>query len=168
MFGVSYYMRAGYTTDASFWALTVPLLVQGVSMASFFLAMITISLDGIPPEKLPSATGIQNFALITAGSFAASLVTTWWDRREALHQSRLVEGLNAYSPAYRGAVDAMAARGMSETQAAAILGREVVNQSYLLASTEIFWISAIIMFAVIGLVWTTRRPAPPSGPVAAD
>ena len=46
----------------------LPLLVQGVAMSTFFLAMLTIPLDGIPPEQLPSATGISNFARITAAA----------------------------------------------------------------------------------------------------
>ena len=60
-------------------------------MATFFLAMITILLDGIPPQRIPLASGLSNFARITGGGFAASIVTTLWDRREALHQSRLAD-----------------------------------------------------------------------------
>jgi hypothetical protein len=43
-FGVSYFMRAGFTDTATFWDFTLPLLVQGIAMATFFLAMITILL----------------------------------------------------------------------------------------------------------------------------
>jgi hypothetical protein len=46
-------MRAGYTTYADYWHFTLPLLVQGVAMSTFFLAMLTISLGGIPPERTP-------------------------------------------------------------------------------------------------------------------
>jgi MFS transporter, DHA2 family, multidrug resistance protein len=90
-FGVSYLMRANFTNEASFLDFTLPLLVQGIGLATFFLAMITILLDGIPPERIPLASGLSNFARITAGGFAASVVTTLWDRREALHQSRLTD-----------------------------------------------------------------------------
>ena len=78
-------------------------------------AALTILLDGITPERLPSASGVSNFARITAGSFAASLVTTTWDRREALHQTRLTEAGNAFSPLYRDAI----ARGDFDAIAAA-------------------------------------------------
>ena len=53
-FGVSYLMRAGFTADASFLAFMLPLLVQGIAMATFFLAMITILLDGVPPQRIPA------------------------------------------------------------------------------------------------------------------
>src|SRR6202789_2536926 len=98
-FGVSYLMRANFTADASFLDFTLPLLVQGIAMATFFLAMITILLDGVPPHKIPQASGLSNFARITAGGFAASVVTTLWDRREALHQSRLADGTTLFTPA---------------------------------------------------------------------
>src|SRR3546814_6780550 len=94
-------MRAGYTTNAGFWDLTIPLLVNGVAMSTFFVSMLTIQLNGIPPEQIPSATGISNFARITCGSFGASLITTAWDRREAVHQSQLADHLTIFSPIYK-------------------------------------------------------------------
>ncbi|MDP1027730.1 DHA2 family efflux MFS transporter permease subunit [Sphingomonas sp. KR1UV-12] len=166
-FGVSYYLRSGYTTYASFYDLMLPLLVQGIAMSTFFLAMLTISLDRIPPERLPSATGISNFARITAGSFAASIITTAWDRREALHQSRLSEAVGSGMP-YRMAQNALTRMGLTDVQAAGAITRQMVGQAYLLASTDLFRLSAWLCLAMTVIVWFTRRPAPPSGPIAAD
>ena len=45
-FAASYWMRSGYTSTASAWDFTVPMLVQGIAMSTFFLSMLTISLDG--------------------------------------------------------------------------------------------------------------------------
>ena len=58
-FAVSFLMRARFTNEASFLDFTLPLLVQGVATATFFLAMITILLDGIPPQKIPLASAFQ-------------------------------------------------------------------------------------------------------------
>ncbi|WP_010186614.1 DHA2 family efflux MFS transporter permease subunit [Sphingomonas sp. PAMC 26605] len=166
-FGYSYYLRSGYTTNASFYDLMLPLLVQGVAMATFFLSMLTISLDRIPPEKLPSATGVSNFARITAGSFAASIITTMWDRREALHQSRLSEAVGQ-GGAYQAAVGGLARLGLSDTQAAGAITRQMVGQAYLLASTDLFRISAWLCVGLTAIVWATRKASPPQGPIAAD
>ncbi len=87
-FAISYLMRANYTPDASFAVLMMPMIVQGIAMSVFFVSMLTILLNGIPPQKIPAASGLSNFARITAGGFAASLTTVIWDRREAVHQSR--------------------------------------------------------------------------------
>ena len=77
-FAASYFMRSHYTADASLWALALPLLLQGVAMSVFFVPLNTILLDGLPASCVPSASGISNFARITAGSFAAPLITTYW------------------------------------------------------------------------------------------
>ncbi len=166
-FALSYYMRSGYTTTASSWDFMLPLLVQGVAMSVFFLSMLTISLDGIPPQRLPSATGISNFARIVAGSFAASIITTAWDRREALHQSRLSEAVGQGMP-LQMASEALQRMGATSTQAAAAVTRQMVGQAYLLASTDLFRVSAWLCAALIVIVWFTRRPKGGHGPVAAD
>ena len=167
-FGISYWMRSGYTTTASFWDFTLPLMVQGVAMATFFLGMLSISLDGIPPERIPSATGLSNFARITAGAFAASLITTAWDRREALHQSRLAEAVGSGVP-YQRAADTLMHLGMNATQAAAAVSRQLVGQAYLLAANDLFRLSSWLSLALIVLVWFCRRPSMSGGaPVAAD
>lgn len=166
-FGLSYYLRSGYTTYASFTDFMLPLMVQGVAMSSFFLAMITISFDRIPPERLPSATGISNFARITAGSFSASIITTAWDRREALHQSRLSEAVGSGMP-YQLARDGLARLGLTDVQAAGVVTRQMIGQAYLLASTDLFRLSAWLCLTMVAIVWCTRRATPPSGPIAAD
>jgi len=136
-------------------------------MSMFFVPLVTISFDGIPGERVPSASGISNFARITAGSFAASIATTSWDRREALHQSRLSEAVGTGAP-YQLARDGLAHLGLTDTQAAGAVTRQMVGQAYLLASTDLFRISAWLCLGMIALVWLTRRPAAPSGPIAAD
>ena len=168
LFAASYFFRSGYTPDVSFWSLTWPLLLQGAAMSLFFVPMITLSLDGIPADRVPSASGISNFVRITGSGFAASIVTTVWDRREALHQSRLVEGVSPYSPVYQQTVSGLQARGMTETQAAGSVMRDIVGQSYLLSSIEIFWVCGWLALIMLGAVWFTRRPKPSDHVVAAD
>jgi DHA2 family multidrug resistance protein len=156
-FAVSYFWRAGYTIDASFWDFVMPLLVQGVATSTFFVAMLTISLDGIPPERIPAASGISNFARITAGGFAASITTTLWDRREALHQSRLADTSSVFNPALQQAVDRLHQFGFTDSQAYALLARSLTSQAYLLASIDLFWISGWLSVAMIAFVWLARR-----------
>jgi DHA2 family multidrug resistance protein len=168
-FGASFLMRANFTNDAGFWDFTLPLMVQGIAMATFFLAMITILLDGVPPERIPLASGLSNFARITAGGFAASIVTTLWDRREALHQSRLADGATAFTPALTQAVAGLHRLGLSDLAAKAAVTRTIVTQAYLMAADDIFWASGWICIALIGMVWLCRKAKSAGGaPVAAD
>ncbi len=166
-FALSYFMRADYTNDASFWDYVIPLLVQGVAMSTFFVAMLTIQLHDIPPAQIPSASGLSNFTRITAGGFAASLTTTFWDRREAFHQTRLADQITAYSPATQQALDRLHHFSFTDLQSYALLARSLVAQAYLLATLDLFWISGWIMFALTGLIWLSRRSVSGAGAVAA-
>ena len=162
-------MRAGLTADASFFDFVLPLLVQGIAMATFFLAMITILLDGVPPQRIPA--GVRPVAISPAspsGGFAASIITTLWDRREALHQSRLAEGTSIHDPAMSQALDGLHALGLSDPQALAMLARTMTSQAYLLAADDYFWLSGWLVLAMIGVVWCARRSMSGGGPVAAS
>jgi DHA2 family multidrug resistance protein len=168
LYSSSYWFRSGYTPDATFFTLTFPLLLQGVAMSMFFVPLTTISFDGLPQDKLPSASGIANFARIIAGSFAASLATTYWDRREALHQTRLTESATAFSPMYSDAVARLHALGANPMQSAGVIAREVTVQAYLLSSLDIFRLSAWLALAMIPVVWLCKRPAPVAHVIVAE
>ena len=159
VFAVSYFMRAAYPPDASFWVLAMPALVQGVAMGVFFVALFTIALDGLPPERVPAASGLNNFLRITAGGFAVSLTTTYWDRRERFHQSRLVESLSVFDPKLHGVAVTLKGLGFNEHSAAADVLREVVNQAFLLSSLELFYFSGCATLVLIIACWLVRRPA---------
>ncbi len=168
-FALSFYLRSHLTPDATFGDFVVPLLVQGVGTGVFFVAMVTISLSGIPGPRLPAATGLSNFARLTAGSFAASITTTIWDRREAFHQTRLSEAASMHQPALTQSLAQLGNAGLPETQSLAYLARELTNQSYVMASVDYFWVSTWICVLMIPVIWLTSRAYTSGGPpVAAD
>ena len=156
-FAISFFLRARLTTHASFEEFVFPLLFQGAGTATFFLAMVSISLDGVEPERIPSASGISNFARITAGGFAASIVTTMWDRRERLHQSRLAETPTVYNPVLHQAVNHLSTRHLTELKSFGAITHELINQAYLLSSLDIFWISGWLSVAMLAVVWMARH-----------
>jgi len=139
-----------------------------VSIGLFFVALITIVLDGIAPPRIPAATGLSNFARITGGSFAISFTTVLWDRREALHQSRLSDFSTAYNPAMTDALARLHEHGVAGTKAYGMLANGLVQQAYLLSSNDIFWLSGWLSLACVPLVWLARRSISGGGPVAAD
>ena len=167
-FAVSSFMRSGLVQNGSFWDFALPSLVQGISIGLFFVALVTIVLDGVAPPRIPAATGLSNFARITGGSFAISFTTVLWDRREALHQSRLSDFSTAYNPAMNEALARMHEHGIAGTKAYGLLTGNLVQQAYLLSSNDIFWLSGWLALACIPLVWLARRSISGGGPVAAD
>jgi DHA2 family multidrug resistance protein len=158
-FAVSYFMRAHLTADASFFAFTAPQLVQGFAMGTFFVSLLGVIFDGLPPQKIPSASGLSNFLRITAGSFATSLITTFWDRREALHQTHLAETVTVYAPSYQQSLAQLHQFGLGDQAAAGSMTQQLIGQSYLLSSLDLFYLSAWLSVALIPLCFIVRRPA---------
>jgi len=163
---LSYFLRASLTADASFMAIALPLMVQGISSGSFFIATISILLDSVPPEKIPSASGLSNFARIIAAGFSVSLVTTFWDRREAFHQSHMADLTSGYSPALTNILSSMQSLGLSDLTAKAAVTRAMTGQAYLLASIDMFTVSAWLCIAAIVIVWLCHKARPHDVPLA--
>jgi len=155
----SYFLRAGLTADASFMAIALPLMVQGIANAAFFIATVTILLDGVPNRIMPQASGLSNFARIIVAGFAVSIVTTLWDRREALHQSRMADLTSGFTPMFNGVLSSLQSMGLSDQAAKAAVTNNMVDQAYLLASVDIFYVSGWLCLAAIVLVWFCRRPS---------
>ena len=155
-FAISYYMRSKLTTSSAFIDFVMPQLVFGVALGTFFIAILAITFDGIPQPRVPAASGLAVFLRTLAGSFATSITTTFWDRREVWHQTHLAAASSVYDPTTQAALAHLKSLGMSETAALATLNRELVGQSYLLSSIDYFWISALACIVLIVFVWFTK------------
>src|SRR2546430_312013 len=162
VFAVVLFMRARFNTDATIGTLLVPTLIQGAAMAVFFIPLVTISLSGLAPERIPAASGLFNFARITAGSFGTSITTTLWDRRATLHHAQLVEHLTPNDPVSAQALANLRAGGMGADQSYALLNRLVDGQAFMLSADDIFYVSGVIFLGLIFLVWLAH-PTPRAG-----
>jgi len=158
-FGISYAMRAFLTSDASVTDFMMPQIAQGIAMGTFFIAFVAITLNGIPPERVPAASGLSLFARTSAGAFATSTVTTFWDRHAAFHQARLAEHTSVFDQPMREAVTHLQSLGLSVPQSLGLLARTLGIQASAKAALDFFWISAWIAFALIGMIWFTRSTA---------
>jgi DHA2 family multidrug resistance protein len=167
VFAVSYFMRANLTPDASYFVFTLPLVVQGFAMGVFFVSLLGVIFDGLPPQKIPAASGLSNFLRIVAAGFATSLTTTFWDRRETLHQTHLADTISVYAPAYQQSLAQLHGYGLSDLGAAGALTRTLIGQSYLLSSLDIFYLSGWLSLALIPMCFLVRRPVPVAGAVVA-
>ncbi len=153
IFAVVLFMRAHFNTDATIGTLLVPTVIQGAGMAVFFIPLMSLTLSGLPPERIPAASGLSNFARITAGSFGTSITTTLWDRRATLHHEQLVERLSAGDPTTTQALGTLHAGGMGQDQSYELLNRLVDGQAFMLSADDIFYVSGILFLALIFLVW---------------
>ena len=156
IFAVVMFMRSQFNTDADFRTLMVPTILQGAAVAVFFIPLVSLSLSGLAPDRIPAASGLFNFARITAGSFGTSIATTLWDRRADLHHAQLAEHVSRFDPSAVQALANLRASGMSEQQSYQTLNRLIDQQAFMLSANDIFYASALVFVVLIGIIWLAR------------
>jgi MFS transporter, DHA2 family, multidrug resistance protein len=147
------FMRSHFNTDATIGTLLLPTVIQGAGIAAFFIPLVSISLSGLAPERIPSASGLFNFARITAGAFGTSITTTLWDRRATLHHAQLIERLSPGDPVTAQALGTLQSGGIGSDQSYLVLNRLVDNQAFMLSANDIFYASGLLFIGLICLVW---------------
>ena len=146
MFGVGWLAvvmasRAFYTTDATFWQISLPLLIQGIGMPFFFIPLTGMALSSVDPEETANAAGMMSFARTLSGAFATSLITTAWANIATYHHAELA----GYVDADGSTRAALAAQGFSEAQAVFQLDQMLEGQSIMLATNHIFQVIALVL-----------------------
>ncbi len=158
VFALVLWMRAQFTTETDFVTILIPTVIQGAAMAFFFIPLTTITLSGLPPERIPAAAGLSNFVRITAGAMGVSIATTLWESRAALHHAHLTEALVQGQGVFAQTLNGLTASGLSMQQALAQVNRLIDQQAYTRAVDDIFLGSSFLFLLLIGTIWLTHRP----------
>jgi DHA2 family multidrug resistance protein len=164
-FGVVLWMRSYFNAQADFNTILIPTVLQGAAMAFFFIPLQAILFSGLEPQRMPSAAGLSNFVRITAGAVGTSLFTTLWESRATLHHAQLSEAVNRGNSAAMQTLDQLQAAGMNNEQALATINRTLDQQAYTMAVTDLFYLSALMFFVLIGVIWLAKKR---TGAVAGD
>ncbi|GAA5232097.1 DHA2 family efflux MFS transporter permease subunit [Verticiella sediminum] len=156
VFAVVSYLRSGFNTQADIRTIVIPTIIQGAAMAAFFVPLVSITLSGLAPERIPSAAGLSNFVRMSFGAFGTSVATTVWEDRTTLHHAQLTESIHPGNPVADQAIQGLQARGLSLEQALSTINNLIQQQAATLSATDIFYISTGIFLLLIGLVWLAR------------
>ncbi len=156
LFGVVLWMRSDFNAQANFLVILIPTVIQGAAMAFFFVPLQAIIFSGLEPERTASASGLSNFVRITAGAIGTSLFSTVWENRAILHHSQIAETLNRGNDTAVATLGQLGAAGLSPEQALASVNRIVDQQAYTMAVTDVFYMSSLLFFLLIGMVWLSR------------
>ena len=160
IFALSFALRGQFNTQVDIGTVILPTFIQGAAVSCFFIPLISLSLSGLHPEQYPAATGLNNFARITAGAFGTSIATTFWAQRASLHHAQLSEHITRYDPAALHWYSALHAAGLSSFQVKALINRLIDQQAYTMGALDVFNISALLLVLLIPVVWLARNPHP--------
>jgi DHA2 family multidrug resistance protein len=167
VFALCFWMRSRYTTGVDTYSLLLPTLIQGIGMAGFFIPLVSITLSGLPGNRIPAASGLSNFVRIMCGGIGTSIFQTAWDHRTILHHAQLTEQANAYNPVFEHSMQQMGAAGYSQPQAYGLFNSLATQQAAQLGVNDLFFVSAGIFVALIALIWITRPERAGSGDASA-
>ena len=159
VYALTFYWRAvTFEPEITFMDVALPQFVQGLAVACFFMPLTTITLSGLPPEKMASASSLFNFLRTLAGSIGTSLTTFMWYNREAVHHTQLTEVINPYNPISQQFFQTMGSFGLSEEQTASYIARQITAQGFIIGANEIFLVSAITFISLVVLIWFAKPP----------
>ena len=156
VFAGTSFWNSHFNTDTTFWQLITPRLIMGIGVSAFFVPLMSLTLSDIPPNLLASAAGVSNFIRILGGSFGTSLSITLWDRRAAFHHEMMAERVTEYSSTTNDAMATLGGLDQPLSSGYAMLERTMQQQAVMLATNDIFWVSALIFAGLIFLVWFAR------------
>src|SRR5581483_7347244 len=86
---------SGLNLNAGYWDILWPQVFQGVALSFLFIPLMTLSMSGIPKEKIGNATSIFNLMRNIGGSFGIASMTTFLARRSQVHQNHLTAHITA-------------------------------------------------------------------------
>jgi DHA2 family multidrug resistance protein len=155
-FSLVLWMRSNFTVQADFATIMVPTILQGAAIAFFFIPLSAITLNGLTPDRIPSASGLSNFVRITAGAMGTSTVTTLWDNRATMHHVHMAERLSQADPAATDGLQTLMGAGLSFEQAAAQINRLIDQQAFTRAADDVYLLSSVLFLCLIPLVWMAR------------
>ena len=160
--GLSCVMQSNLTAETGFWDFVWPQVIRGIGMMTCFMAIMRPTLISLPPELVPSGTGVFNLMRNLGGAFGLASLTTLQQHSFALHRQELYAA--ADTQAARDAIAASAARfeleGLADPQTAALsnylqlLDREALVMTF----NNQFLVIAIAMAVATVAVIALKKP----------
>ena len=164
------------TSNATFDYFVWSRIFQTVGLPFLFIPITSASYATVAPEQTNQASALINVARYLGGSIGVAMATTLLIRREQFHQLRLTEHLYQSSLLFQQALQRTASdlvpRGTSvadaQHQAVGVIEQLVQRQASLISYMDVFYVFAVLAFAMVFLVLMLVRPIELRGQAALD
>jgi DHA2 family multidrug resistance protein len=145
--------RVHWASDADYWTLALPQLLQGVGIPCFLMTLTGMALGAVAPPERESAAGIMIFCRTLAGAMAASVAMTGLDDRTRSNRAELV-GILHYP---QQMLDSLARSSISIEQGRAIMARIIDVESSVLATDRTFLMLTIVYILAASVIWVVPK-----------
>jgi len=169
--GYSMVMMIRFNLSIDFQMAALPRIVMGFGLSMIFVPLMSMAFATIPKEEMGNATSIFSLLRNIAGSFGIAVMTTILAQRAQFHQFRFAEHLNPYDPRYQMALHnatalVQAKTGIANELAAnGVIYQSLLREANLFSFVDAYYISAVIIFGILPLVFLLKRPKHTAAPV---
>lgn len=146
-------VRAGWTSEADFWTMAMPMFLQGLGVSFFVIPLTTMTLTVVRQDEVASAAGLQNFLRTMSMAVSTSIVLTFWGDQSRAQQNAIAEGLNPDRT-----VETMTGFGFSFEQARQTVAALVDREAITLALNTTSLVSAAVLLVAAAVIWFAPRP----------
>ena len=143
-----------WTSDADFWTLALPGLIQGVGLPFFWVPLTTLALASVEPNEIASAAGVMNFLRVMASAVATAVGVTLWQDGSRSTGDALTSVLNGASQT----MQSLQAHGLSFEQARQLIAQQVESQATVISMNAISVLSAVIFLFAAAIMWLAPKP----------
>jgi len=142
---------------------------QAAGLAFLFIPINTLSYNGIPMTKNNDVSGLTNLARNIGGSVGTAFVVTMLARRQQFHQNRLGSSISQSDGNLQNQLNSLGrylvehgGRAVSLAQGKAMAQGNIygqfLRQCTMLAYLDVIKVLAVLMLALIPLVFLMQRP----------
>jgi len=147
------------TNQVSATYLTTIRFFIGVAMPFLWVPLMMITLGGIAPDKLASATGLSNFLRMLASSLATAAGITMWDDRSIVHRFDLVTAV-ARPSIERDQLMQQLSESSDPGSQLAMMDMMINAQARTMAQQDVYVVGAGVILSMILLVGLLPRRIP--------
>jgi len=162
----SCYYMSGFNGQIDFRTAVMGRLIQGIGMPLIFVAVTYVTMAYVPKERMNNASAIFNLLRNLGASFGTAFISTMLEWRAQFHQYRLVDHLTQFSPGLSEPLQQT--KSYLDFQMGAFAGHtklamqaiylELQRQAALLSFNDVFFLEAVILISLVGIVWIIRKP----------
>ena len=130
--------------------LYLGLFITGFGISAAFNPLASLTLGTLSNQDMGNGSGLFNLMRNIGGSVGIAIVTTVCAQKAQYHQGQLISHLTPFDPVYQTA-------SQLHPQANAVIYKELLRQSALMAYIDVFYTVAIMALCCIPFVLLFRK-----------
>jgi DHA2 family multidrug resistance protein len=162
LFALSCFYTAYFDTSVDFNHVALSRLFMGFAILFFMTPLMALSIQDIPSDHLPSATGFFHFVRAMFGGVGTAIYTTMWVRRGAFHHERIGSTLTPYTESVQDFFSKAEELAMSKGTSLALLNSQLSDESAMMSINDCFYFMGWVFLGLIVLLPLGRKKRNPT------